>query len=86
MVVYKYQLNRSLESILELPKGAEVLKVDVQNESICLWALVDPNAQTETRTFEVFGTGHQMDECKRRFINTFFVHGGQYVFHAFERL
>ncbi len=86
MTVYKYQLTTNRETQLELPKGADILKVDVQNDTVCLWAMVDPNAKKEARTFEVFGTGHPMPDFNRRFINTFFVQGGTYVFHAFERI
>lgn len=85
MTIYKYELTANQESQVELPIGAEVLKIDNQYGTICLWALVDPEAKKETRTFEVFGTGHPVPNKKRRFINTFFVGGGKYVFHAFER-
>lgn len=85
-VVYKYQLNASQATRLELPVGATPLRVDIQSGSYCLWAMVDPDAETETRTFEIFGTGHPMPDFERRFINTFLVNGGSYVFHAFERI
>lgn len=85
--VYKYQLSQNRETQVELPKGAEILKVDVQNDTICLWAKVNPDKKKkEARTFEVFGTGHPMPDFERRFLNTFFVQGGTYVFHAFERI
>lgn len=86
MVVYKYHLTTASETELQMPVGAQVLRVDVQHESICLWALVDPDAQNERRVFEVFGTGHEMPNQNRIFINTFLVRGGSYVFHAFERM
>lgn len=86
MTVYKYVLSLNEEAKIELPIGAIPLKVDVQHGSLCLWAMVDPNAKKEVRTFEVFGTGHNMPDFKRRFINTFFVQSGMYVFHAFERI
>lgn len=34
MIVYKYQLTTNRETQLDLPKGAQVLKVDVQNSEI----------------------------------------------------
>ena len=86
MTVYKYQLKDNSETQLELPTGAEILKVDIQDNAFCLWAMVDPKAKKETRTFEIFGTGHHMPDLSRRFINTFFAQGGAYVFHAFERI
>ena len=86
MTVYKYQLNPNQATQLELPIDAMPLKVDVQVGVLCLWAMVNPDAKTEARTFEVFGTGHPMPDFKRRFINTFFVQDGTFVFHAFERV
>lgn len=86
-VVYKYPLStRTSQTEVEMPSGAKVLRVDVQRNEIQLWAMVEPEAPKETRVFEVFGTGHKMDTAKRVFINTFFVHDGEFVFHAFERL
>lgn len=84
--IFKYPLSTNSETELELPKLAEILRIDVQNNSIFLWAKVDPDAEKELRVFEVFGTGHTMPDFERKFINTFFVQGGTYVFHAFERL
>lgn len=83
--IYKYKLSQNQETQVDLPKGAKPLKVDVQHGSIFLWAIVDTDAEEETRTFEVFGTGHFMKPAERNYINTFFVDGGTYVFHAFER-
>jgi hypothetical protein len=86
MTVYKYQLTDNPETQLELPTGAEILKVDIQGNSLFLWAMVNPGAKKETRTVEVFGTGHHMPDLNRRFINTFFAQDGAFVFHAFERI
>jgi len=86
MKVYKYYLGEDPESTIELPIGATVLKVDFQDGNICLWAMVNPELQTEPRTFEVFGTGDDMPDYELKFINTFFVKGGMYVLHAFERI
>ena len=84
--IYKYPLSSHRETTVRLPSGAKVLKIDVQNGDLFLWALVDTDAFLETRTIEVYGTGHPIPDGNRVFINTFFVHGGEYVFHAFERL
>ena len=87
MVVYKYKLSTHIEATLMLPKGAQVLRVDVQKGTMFLWAMVDPDAEKEARVFDIFGTGSPIPDFNRRFINTFFTHdGGTYVFHAFERI
>lgn len=87
LTVYKYPISRNdTVTALSLPIGAEILKVDVQENDIFLWAKVNTEADKEIRIIEVFGTGHSMPDCERIFLNTFFSQNGMYVFHAFERL
>lgn len=85
--IYKYQLSTSdSETIVSLPVGAVVLRVDAQGININLWAIVSTDTkETEERVFEVFGTGHPMRLLPRKYINTFFVEDNSFVFHAFER-
>ena len=86
-VVYKYELTK-WESQYEalIPPSAKVLRIDSQAGKICLWALVDPMEFKTLRRFDVFGTGHPIpsDGQERVFVNTFLMHEGTYVFHAFE--
>lgn len=86
-VIYKYQLDRQLSEV-ELPVGATILKVDEQHGNIMLWALVDPTQKSEARQVVVIGTGNEIRTPTERlnFINTFFIQGGLFVFHAFEVL
>lgn len=82
-VVYKYPLLFPINGIA-MPVGAELLKVDMQHGELMLWALVDPDAPKETRIVGVAGTGHPIEQPIVRHINTFFMHDGDFVFHAFE--
>jgi hypothetical protein len=75
---------------LLMPKGAEVLSCQRQDESVCVWALVDPapkNAR-ETRGFLVVLTGQPIPERLGRFIGTvqFSETPMTWVFHVFEEL
>ncbi len=84
--VCKYELSKTIETKLEMPAGAQPLRVDVIGRHMFLWALVDPAMTvTQFRCFEVFGTGREIPDAKRKFINTFFADGGRLVFHAFEK-
>lgn len=83
--IYKYEIKGTRAEI-ELPFGATILRVDEQHGRIMLWAMVDTSAPKEVRVFEVFGTGSELPFENRRFINTFLIQGGVYVFHAFEVL
>ena len=76
---------------IKLPKGAEILSVqtDQKDNRPCIWALVDPEAESEDRHFELFGTGHDI-YCdigiERKYIGTYQYQGGAFVGHIFERL
>lgn len=80
--IYKYELPDDL--ILEMPKGAEVLTVQMQRGSPCLWARVDPEEQVEKRKFVIHGTGHPVPSSTGKYIATFQVDDETLVFHVFE--
>jgi hypothetical protein len=82
--IFKYEL-RSDGINISMPKGAEILTVQSQNRTLCLWALVDPEADKEIRYFEVFRTGHPVGYdmgVTRNYIAT--VQDGSFVWHVFE--
>lgn len=84
--IWKFPLSDETTA-LEMPAGASILRVDVQDGSVFLWAMVDTDAPKETRFFLFYGTGYEIKDADRlKFLNTFFVKGGVYVFHAFEVL
>ena len=68
-------------SILEMPQGAEI---QVQGGGVQLWALVDPEADSETRIFRTYGTGHPIDHEPGRLVGTYQLNGGGLIFHVFE--
>lgn len=82
--VFKYTFQGEREFSLDLPKGAQILKVDtdVDNE-YCIWALVDPDAEKENRNFVIFMTGEGFIGDVN-YIGTFFTMGKRLVCHLFE--
>lgn len=87
MKIYKYPVNQPKGYIsIEMPKGAKILTVQVQNEVPCIWALVDPNAAPEIRCFRIYGTGHMVEHENMPYIGTFQLLEGRLVFHLFEAL
>lgn len=81
--VWKFELSPNAD--IEMPVGAQILSVHGQRDAICLWALVDPDAEKETRRFVVVGTGSRFNaDCKMEYLGTAFLHGESLVFHAFE--
>ena len=76
-----------------MPKGAEILTVQVQHGEPHIWVLVEKNGdevfRTEVmRTIDVFGTGDPMydPDGSRRYIGTCQLRDGRLVYHVFEKL
>lgn len=82
--IHKYPLQISDSVAVGLPKGAEVLCVQPQMSSLCLWALVDPGQSTEQRVFRIVGTGQSTEMTKDSYIGTVQLLGGNLVYHIFE--
>jgi hypothetical protein len=84
-VIYKYPLQVNDTVAVSLPQDAELLCVQEQHGKPCLWALVDPTADTVQRVLRMAGTGHPLsDDEQRTYLNTFQLLGGELVFHVFE--
>ena len=85
-VIWKYEITENSKISIEMPKDAEILDVQVQDSVPCIWALVEPKAEPISRMFEIFGTGHTMQDVpyKRKYIGTFQLSGDRLVYHLFE--
>ena len=84
--VYKYPLKIDDYQKVNLPMGAKILCIKVQNGIPCLWALIDKEqTYDEAVTIRCAGTGHDIkDEVE--YIDTIMVAGGALVFHLFKVL
>jgi len=85
--IWKYELFPTTK--LELPIGSKLLKVNTQKngagEKPMLWFLLDPNmVVTETKTFTIYGTGHNVPDHPGEYVGTFFLLNDSLVFHVFE--
>lgn len=84
MKIYKYTLEDPTSTV-QMPEGAKVLSAHAQNESVCVWALVDPSKPMTLRTFKIIGTGWDIEDVTHlEFIGTVLLSGGRLVFHVFE--
>lgn len=82
--IWKFPLEIGLTDI-EIPVGAELLAVQTQApDTPCLWAIVNLEADRETRRFAVVGTGHPLNGSEQKYIGTFQLLGGAFVGHVFE--
>lgn len=86
--VYKYAIPIDDHFTINLPQGAQLLSVQAQHDTPCIWALVDPSAPIEARSFRLAGTGHPIhdNELEGTFkhVGSFQMRGGTLVFHLFE--
>jgi len=91
--IYEYTLEVG-ENSIKMPRGAMLLRVGGQGESVCLWALVDTENRAELRHLRAFRTGQELpddfvhqDYAKgvngERYIGTALC--GEFVWHVFER-
>lgn len=88
MTVHKYVVHITDEPRVPMPQGAQVLSVGVQDDLVCIWALVDPAAPYETRPFSMRGTGHPASGLENvPFIGTVMMAGlagRALVFHVWD--
>jgi hypothetical protein len=84
--IWKFKLQTTDEQQILMPKGSEILTVQIQDGEPCIWAMInEPNAEAEKRYIEVFGTGNPiLSHGPRKYIGTYQLRGGALVFHVFE--
>lgn len=83
--VYKYTLEMRGEQIRNLPVGAKILSVQMQNGALCLWAHVDLSRRSkQAHRIAIVGTGNPApDITKATHLGTVQMHNGAKVFHVF---
>jgi len=84
--IFKYRIPFLDFTEVSMPTGAKILEVQNQDESLCVWAEVDPDTpMMERRFFHVYRTGHNMyEECEETYLGTAQFQRGEYVFHLYE--
>lgn len=80
--IWKFPLTTTGEQSVDMPQGAKILACQTQNNTPCLWCVVDVNAPREKRTFRIYGTGHEFRGGE--YVGTYQIHNGGLVFHVFE--
>lgn len=56
--IWKYPLKVTDTQDVMMPEGADILTAQMQGVTLCLWALVNPDAPKQRREIEVLGTGN----------------------------
>lgn len=84
--IYKYTLDIDDEQNISMPYHAEILTVQNQHGSLCLWAIVDDEEQgIEERRFAIYGTGNPAQLATiDGYIGTAQQMNGTLIWHVFE--
>jgi hypothetical protein len=86
MTIWKFPLEVEPRQTIDLPRGAQVLTVQVQRGQPCLWALVDETREIVPRTIVTVPTGSETNLGLLEYIETYQLDGGALVFHVFEEV
>lgn len=82
--IWKFPLEISDTIRLDMPLGAEVLSVQMQDGTPTLWALVEPAMPLTAYSFRVFGTGHPVPNGAGLDVFVGTLQMGPLVFHMFK--
>lgn len=80
--IHKYHLNDTYDHFIYIHEGHENLHVNIQNDIICLWALVDPEKPLIKRVIHIYNTGWDCESKSQHYLGTVFQ--GPLVWHVFE--
>ncbi len=81
--IWKFPLKVEDRVMIAMPKGAQILCVQVQYGIPCIWAAVEDNGVWEERHFYISGTGHPI-EYDTSYVGTFQLCDGSFIGHVFE--
>lgn len=82
--IYKYPLLIQDCQSLQLPANAEILTVQLQDNTPCIWALVDNNLPLSDVIIRMFPTGAYIDDSLNlKYCGTIQLMKGNMVIHFF---
>lgn len=85
--IWKYPLDIIPNQILTVPGRAQFVSLQVQDDTPCLWALVEPTDMNDSRYIEMYYTdtviNRPRDKYHRLYLGTFQLNN--LVYHCFER-
>jgi hypothetical protein len=84
--IYKYPLTIDDVQHVVMPDGAKILAIQIQNNILCIWAMVAPGNPPRKRSFFMFVTGQDLPDIidGLEYLTTFQTHDGRFVFHVYE--
>ena len=83
--IWKYTLKPLDCQTIEMPIFSEILTVQLQEDKLQLWCLVNSNDKMGLREIVIIGTGHSIKEdFKGTYIGTVQMFNNRLVCHVFD--
>jgi hypothetical protein len=79
--IWKFPIVLKDRNWLTMPRGARFITAQIQDHNMCVWAHVQPEAQSEPVRVDVVGTGHDYDADGMSYLAT--MQQGPFVWHVF---
>lgn len=79
--IWKFPIALLERQVIQMPKGAHPLSVQMQGNTITLWAMVNTEHPMEDREIRIVGTGREADS-RDHYLGTVQVDG--FIWHIFE--
>jgi hypothetical protein len=82
--ILKHEIPAASEFTLPLHEGSKLLKLDVVNEKVYIWALEDESRPKRGVKFRMVMTGEELNlDPYMVYIGTFILFNGSFVWHLF---
>ena len=82
MRIWKFPLVITDRQVVSVPVGAQMLDVQMQGDTPCLWAMCREASEPQPRTIAIYGTGNPLPATPGRYIATF--QESAFVWHVFD--
>lgn len=85
--IWKFTLALGGHQSIRMPKGAQIIALQMQGGMPQIWAVVNPREdEVVHREFVTYGTGHAFNVAgePKTYIGTYQLDDGALVFHVFE--
>ena len=84
--VWKFNLNDN-QGVLKVPKDSEILDVQLEFSEYYIWFLVNPENETELRSFDIYITGESIEYdigTDKKYIKS--INDRGVIWHIFENI
>lgn len=84
ITIHKYQFQIADKVTIQMPQGARVISVQLQNGVPTMWAMVVTDMKMISHEFRVYGTGHELDTFAIQGKHLGTIQQNGLVWHIFE--